>query len=149
MASEHLVGRAVFNQVVVWPSMCSKTVEGPGTWQCRQGGQQHLWARISSQLKKEDIRWVGAVKRWQDQWISLSCTFVCLSLAQSPSTFLRQCSKNPFLSARCCWLTPVILATRETEIRRIKVPSQPGEIFCKTLSWKTHCRKGLVEWLKV
>jgi hypothetical protein len=32
---------------------------------------------------------------------------------------------------------PVILATQEAEIRRIMVQSQPGQIFCKTLSRKT------------
>jgi hypothetical protein len=36
---------------------------------------------------------------------------------------------------------PVILATEETEIRRIAVQSQPGQIIRKTLSWKTHHKK--------
>jgi hypothetical protein len=36
----------------------------------------------------------------------------------------------------CQWLTPVILATQEAEIRRIIVWSQPGKIVCKTLSQK-------------
>jgi hypothetical protein len=31
------------------------------------------------------------------------------------------------------WLTPVIPATQETEIRRIVVGSQPGQILCNTL----------------
>jgi hypothetical protein len=32
---------------------------------------------------------------------------------------------------------PVILATKEAEIRRITVQSQPGQIVCETLSLKT------------
>jgi hypothetical protein len=41
------------------------------------------------------------------------------------------------LLARCWWLTPVILATQEAEIRRISVGSQPGKIVLETLSFKT------------
>jgi hypothetical protein len=51
----------------------------------------------------------------------------------------------------CQWLTPVILASREVEIRRIKVQSQPGQLVPKTLSQKKKKNqpiiKGLVEWL--
>jgi hypothetical protein len=32
------------------------------------------------------------------------------------------------------WLMPVILGTEEAEIRRIMVPSQPGQIVGKILS---------------
>jgi hypothetical protein len=39
--------------------------------------------------------------------------------------------------AGCRWLTPVILATQEAEIRRIPVPSQPGQIVHGTLSQKS------------
>jgi hypothetical protein len=39
------------------------------------------------------------------------------------------------LLARCLWLMPVIIATQETQIRRIMVRSQPGQIVCETLSW--------------
>jgi hypothetical protein len=38
--------------------------------------------------------------------------------------------------ARHQWLTPVILATQEAEIRRIMVRSQPGRIVGETLSQK-------------
>jgi hypothetical protein len=47
------------------------------------------------------------------------------------------------------WLTPVIPATQEAEIRRMAVWSQPGQTVCETLSCKTHHQKGLMEWLKV
>jgi hypothetical protein len=36
--------------------------------------------------------------------------------------------------ARRQWLTPIVLAIREAEIRRITVRSQPWQIGCKTLS---------------
>jgi hypothetical protein len=35
------------------------------------------------------------------------------------------------------WLTRVILATQEAEIRKIVVRNQPGQIVCGTLSQKT------------
>jgi hypothetical protein len=37
----------------------------------------------------------------------------------------------------CQWLIPANLATQEEDIRRITFPSQPGQIVCKALSWKT------------
>jgi hypothetical protein len=51
--------------------------------------------------------------------------------------------------ARCQWLTPVILATQEAEIRRIEVQSQSGENSLRdpTLK-KAHHKKGLAQWLK-
>jgi hypothetical protein len=39
------------------------------------------------------------------------------------------------------WLTPVILATQEEQIRRITVQSQPGQIVCETLSQKNPSQK--------
>jgi hypothetical protein len=39
------------------------------------------------------------------------------------------------------WLTPVILPTQETEIRRIVVQSQPGQIVHETLSQKKPSQK--------
>jgi hypothetical protein len=47
------------------------------------------------------------------------------------------------------WLTPVILATQEAEIRKIAVRSQPRQIVHETLSRKTHHKNRAGEWLKV
>jgi hypothetical protein len=44
-------------------------------------------------------------------------------------------------SARCWWLTPVILATQEAEIRRIAVEGQPRQIDHETLSQKYPAQK--------
>jgi hypothetical protein len=46
------------------------------------------------------------------------------------------------------WFMPVILATWEAKIRRIKAQSQPGQIVQDLISKKHHHKKGLVEWLK-
>jgi hypothetical protein len=43
------------------------------------------------------------------------------------------------------WLTPVILAIQEAEIRRITVQNQPRPYLEK----KKNHKKGLVEWLEV
>jgi hypothetical protein len=39
-------------------------------------------------------------------------------------------------SARSRWLTPVILATQEAEIRRIVIEAKPGKIVHKTVTRK-------------
>jgi hypothetical protein len=46
--------------------------------------------------------------------------------------------------ARCQWLTPVILAMQEAEIRRIMVQSQPRQIVHETLSQKNPSQKRAV-----
>jgi hypothetical protein len=46
------------------------------------------------------------------------------------------------IEAGCWWLTPVILATQEGEIRRIKIQSQPRETVRETLTQKTLHKKG-------
>jgi hypothetical protein len=45
------------------------------------------------------------------------------------------------LGAECWWLTPIVLATQEAEIRRIEVQSQPRRIVCETLSRKKKKKK--------
>jgi hypothetical protein len=48
------------------------------------------------------------------------------------------------------WLTPIILATQEAEIRRITVRSQSGQIVLQDpLLKKPITKNGLVKWLKV
>jgi hypothetical protein len=47
--------------------------------------------------------------------------------------FSNRISKN---WTRCQWLTPVILATQEAEIRRFAVGSQPMQVVCETPSQK-------------
>jgi hypothetical protein len=46
--------------------------------------------------------------------------------------------------ARCWWLTPLVLATKEAETRRIMIQSQLGQIVHETLYLKfpTHKRKA-------
>jgi hypothetical protein len=39
------------------------------------------------------------------------------------------------------WLTPVILASYEAEIRRMDVQSQPGQTVCETLSGRCPAQK--------
>jgi hypothetical protein len=45
------------------------------------------------------------------------------------------------IHARHWWLTSVILATQEAEIRRIMVQSQSGQIVCETISENTYHKK--------
>jgi hypothetical protein len=48
------------------------------------------------------------------------------------------------------YLTPVILATQEAEIRRITVPSQAGQtVLQDPILKKPFTKKEMVEWLKV
>jgi hypothetical protein len=49
----------------------------------------------------------------------------------------------------CQWLTPVILAAQEAEIRRFTVQSQAGQIVRKILAKNPFAKIGLVEWLKM
>jgi hypothetical protein len=101
---------------------------------------------------EEGIEFSSFIKNWWAQnvfynrkllleWVSINvvhyCTWLVIYLLQEK------------VLAGCRWLTPVILATPEAEIRRIKVQSQPGEIVHETLSRKYPSHKGLVEWLKV
>jgi hypothetical protein len=65
------------------------------------------------------------------------------------SQLISSLNKKKYRTVRCWWLTPVILATQEAEIKRIKIQSQPQQIVLKTVSKKNHHKKGLVAWLKL
>jgi hypothetical protein len=56
------------------------------------------------------------------------------------TTPIRSKIKKP-LQAGHWWLTPVILATQEAEIRNITVQSQPRQIVCKPPSRKYPSQK--------
>jgi hypothetical protein len=43
--------------------------------------------------------------------------------------------------SRHWWLTPVILATQEAEIRETQFKASPGKYFCETLSQKNPSQK--------
>jgi hypothetical protein len=51
-------------------------------------------------------------------------------------------SARTYLKAGCWWLTSIILATQEAQIRRTVVQNQSGQIVCKTLSQKKKSQKG-------
>jgi hypothetical protein len=54
------------------------------------------------------------------------------------------------LSLGCWWLTPIILATQEAEIRRIAIQSQSRQVILgDPILKKSITKKGLAEWLKV
>jgi hypothetical protein len=59
---------------------------------------------------------------------------VILRIKQVEKTYVSFTLLKLSKKARCQWLTPVILATQEAEIRRIKVQSQTGQIVHETLS---------------
>jgi hypothetical protein len=60
----------------------------------------------------------------------------------SMKSILDNCYHNPQGMAGCWWLTPVILALQEAEIKRIAVRRQPGQIVLETLSCKNPSQKG-------
>jgi hypothetical protein len=63
-----------------------------------------------------------------------------------PSSWDYRCGPLAPSKMTLYYITPIILAIQEAEIRRIAVSSQPGQIVCKTLSRKYLTqKKGLME----
>jgi hypothetical protein len=69
--------------------------------------------------------------------ISLSSVYTTCLHHQSFTLLAEWSFYNTNHISRCQWLTPVILATQETEIRWIMIRSQPWQRVSKTLSQKT------------
>jgi hypothetical protein len=65
-----------------------------------------------------------------------------MSSAKQGTAFNPQYKRKKKKEAGHQQLTPIILVTQETEIRRIKFRSQPGQIVHKTLSQKTLQKKN-------
>jgi hypothetical protein len=65
---------------------------------------------------------------------------MCEALSSRPSTTKRERMN------RHQWLMPVILASCKTEIRRIEVPGQPGEIVLEIPSPQEPEQNGLEVW---
>jgi hypothetical protein len=79
-------------------------------------------------------------KLWESEsWLVMECELV-LQSGGSLTVAIQKLSNSQVL-----WVTPVILATREAEIRRIKVQSQAGELVQETISKTPNTKKC---WLK-
>jgi hypothetical protein len=90
------------------------------------------WVREEGRVRREDAH---------ERFIGLGYSeFLPLTLFEPLTALLL---KKQFEAG-----TPVVLATKEAEIKRTTVRSQPGQIVHKNLK-KTHPQKGLMEWLKV
>jgi hypothetical protein len=62
-----------------------------------------------------------------------------LDLGFNPKYHTQKCWKSQNIKKKMSghqWLTPVILAIQETEIRKTEFQSQSGQIVQKNLSWK-------------
>jgi hypothetical protein len=86
-----------------------------------------LWLVIALEINSKSLK-ILIIKN--SKYITLVSHFLIKTTILQPSTILQ--------------LTPIILATQEAEIRRIKVQTQPGQITHEPLSWKYLTQKGLV-----
>jgi hypothetical protein len=59
-----------------------------------------------------------------------------------------QYTSTNHLSSWVQWLTPIILAAWEAEIRRLAVPGQPRHVIPETPSPKQPEQNGVEVWLK-
>jgi hypothetical protein len=66
---------------------------------------------------------------------------------KAPGVLSPVCTKRGKKVVEHQWLSPVILGTREAEIRRIAGQSHQGQIDRPCLENTQH-KKGLTEWLK-
>jgi hypothetical protein len=64
----------------------------------------------------------------------------CGGAQNTPSQNMTIRDQNILSQTRCWWLTPIILATWETEISRITVQGQPKQIVLKTSSLNNYSK---------
>jgi hypothetical protein len=97
------------------------------------------WRALCSEGEEEEELCLGAVSHGHSGRAVNHCKLRSLSTIQHLSLWLgleqgSGCHINISDVTRRQWLIPIILATQESEIRRITVQSQPGQIVCETLS---------------
>jgi hypothetical protein len=107
-----------------------------------------IWLNCSQRMWSVWYWLVGIIKACL--WLSTWSNFITAMCVWKVFNYWVQGSIKVQWISRRQWLTPVILATQEAEIRRFTVWSQPQANSSRDpISKKPNTKKRLMEWLKV